>query len=85
MSRSEAVEVLRAYGSDAEAGARAAREDWRTGLWPYFRATDFAGIVGGVLGMDRGRVWEEAYRRMIDALCVVEPDKARRDLAAAGM
>ena len=79
------MEILRAYGSDAEAGGRAAREDWKSGKWPLFRSTDFAEIVGGVLGMDRGRVWEDAYRRMIDALCVVEPDKARRDLAAAGM
>ena len=88
MTRTEAVEVLRAYGSDAEAGGRAAKEDWKTGRWPLFRATDFAGLLGGVLGPARGRVWEEGYRRMIDALCVVDAEKARRDLeraAAAGI
>ena len=80
MTRAEAVAVLREYGSDAEAGARAAREDWRTGLWAKFRDTDFAGLMGSVLGAARGRLWEDGYRRMIDALCIVDPDKARRDL-----
>ena len=80
MTRCEAVAVLREYGSDAEAGARSAREDWRTGLWPLFRETDFAGLVGSVLGAARGRLWEDGYRRMIEALCLVDPDKARRDL-----
>ncbi|MBQ7694008.1 MAG: hypothetical protein IJI85_10205 [Clostridia bacterium] len=80
MNRAEAVAVLREYGSDAEAGARAAREDWKTGRWPLFRETDFAGLVGSVLGAARGRIWEDGYRRMIEALCLVEPDKARRDL-----
>lgn len=84
MSRSEAVEVLRAYGSDAEAGGRAAKEDWQTGRWPLFRTTDFAGLIGDVLGPGRGRVWEEGYRRMIDALCVVDAEKARRDIERAG-
>ena len=80
MSRAEAVAAVRAYGSDAEAGARAAREDWRTGLWAKFRDTDFAGLIGGALGPARGRVWEDGYRRMIEALCIVDPDKARRDM-----
>lgn len=83
MSRSEAVTALKAYGSDAEAGARAAREDWRTGLWPKFRHTDFAGLMGSVLGAARGRVWEDAYRRMIEALCLVDPEKAKADLEKA--
>lgn len=80
MKRAEAVTVLREYGSDAEAGARAAREDWKTGRWPMFRETDFAGLVGSVLGPSRGRLWEDGYRRMIEALCLVDPEKARRDL-----
>ena len=83
MSRTEAVAVMRGYGSDAEAGARAAREDWRTGLWPMFRETDFAGLVGSVLGAARGRLWEDGYRRMIEALCLVDPEKAKADLVKA--